>query len=97
MYSDIGNPLNTTRYGLKRNKKVSPVYPQIREKKALHVMTMAKENKYTLCRIRDGDGAPPSPPAPPPPPIIFEERNLAQQTIYHWQGNLSKSPIHFRY
>ena len=32
-----------------------------------------------------------------PPPIIFEGRNLPQQTIYHWKGNLSKSPIHFRY
>ena len=32
-----------------------------------------------------------------PPPIIFERRNLPQQTIYHWKGNLSKSPIHFRY
>ena len=37
-------------------------------------------------------GAPP----PPPPPIIFEGRNLPQQAIYHWKGNLSKSPIHFR-
>ena len=33
----------------------------------------------------------------PPPPIIFEEQNLPKQTIYHWKGNLSKSPIHFRY
>ena len=33
----------------------------------------------------------------PPPPIIFEGRNLSQQTIHHWKGNLSKSPIHFRY
>ena len=33
----------------------------------------------------------------PPPSIIFEWRNLPQQTIYHWKGNLSKSPIHFRY
>ena len=32
-----------------------------------------------------------------PPPMIFEGRNLTQQTIYHWKGNLSKSPIHFRY
>ena len=32
-----------------------------------------------------------------PPPIIFEGRNLPQQTIYHWKGNLLKSPIHFRY
>ena len=38
-----------------------------------------------------------APPPPPPPLIIFEERNLPQQTIYHWKGNLSKSPIHFRY
>ena len=34
---------------------------------------------------------------PPPLPIIFEGRNLPQQTIYHWKENLSKSPIHFRY
>ena len=34
---------------------------------------------------------------PPPAPIIFERRNLPQQTIYHGEGNLSKSPIHFRY
>ena len=33
---------------------------------------------------------------PPPPPIICEGRNLPQQTIYHWKGNLSKSSIHFR-
>ena len=31
------------------------------------------------------------------PPIIFEGRNLPQQTIYHWKENLSDSPIHFRY
>ena len=37
------------------------------------------------------------PPPPHPPRIIFEGQNLAQQTIYHWKGNLSKSPIHFRY
>ena len=37
------------------------------------------------------------PPPPPPPPIILEGRNLPQQTKYHWKGNLSKSPIHFRY
>ena len=45
-----------------------------------------------FCRIRDGGGA-----EPPPPPIIFEGRNLPQQTIHHWKGNLSKSLIHFRY
>ena len=28
---------------------------------------------------------------------MFEGRNVPQQTIYHWKGNLSKSPIHFRY
>ena len=50
-----------------------------------------------FCRIRDGGGASPPPPPPPPPPTIFEGRNLFQQTIYHWKGNLSKSPIHFRY
>ena len=33
----------------------------------------------------------------PPQPIIFEGRNLPQQTTYNWKGNLSKSPIHFRY
>ena len=38
-----------------------------------------------------------APPPPPPPPIIFEGQNLPQPTIYHWKGNLSKSPIHFRY
>ena len=32
-----------------------------------------------------------------PPPIIFEGLNLPQQTIYHWEGNLSKSPIHLTY
>ena len=48
-----------------------------------------------FCRIRDGGGA--GRPPPPPPPIVFEGRNLLQQTIYHWKGNLSKSPIHFRY
>ena len=36
-------------------------------------------------------------PPPPPIPIIFEGRNRPQQTIYHWKGNLSKSPIYFRY
>ena len=34
---------------------------------------------------------------PPPYQYFFEGRNLSQQTIYHWKGNLSKSPIHFRY
>ena len=38
-----------------------------------------------------------APPPPPPPPIIFEGWNLPQYTIYHWKGNLSKSPTHFRY
>ena len=48
-----------------------------------------------FCRIRDGRwcGAPPL----PSPPIIFEGRNLPQQTVYHWKGNLLKSPIHFKY
>ena len=32
-----------------------------------------------------------------PQPITFEGRNLPQQTICHWKGNLSKSPLHFRY
>ena len=52
-------------------------------------------NTYThFFRIREEVvlGAP-----PPPPPIIFEGRNLLQQTIYHWKGNLSVSPSHFRY
>ena len=31
------------------------------------------------------------------PQIIFEGQNLPQQTICHWKGNLSKSPIHFKY
>ena len=31
---------------------------------------------------------------PPPPPIIFEGLNLPQQTINHWKGNLSETPIH---
>ena len=31
------------------------------------------------------------------PPIIFEGRNLPQQTVHHWKGNLSKSSIYFRY
>ena len=31
---------------------------------------------------------------PPPPPIIFEGQNLPQQTIYQWEGNLVKNPIH---
>ena len=31
------------------------------------------------------------------PSIIFEGRNSLQLTIYHWKGNLSKTPIHFRY
>ena len=34
---------------------------------------------------------------PLPPLIIFERQNLPQQTVYHWKGNLLKSPIHFRY
>ena len=37
-----------------------------------------------FCRTRDGGGA-----------GHREGRNLPQQTIYHWKGNLSKSPIHF--
>ena len=41
-------------------------------------------------------GAPPPPP-PPPPTIIFEGRNLPQQTVYHWKENLSESLIRFRY
>ena len=47
-----------------------------------------------FCRIRNGGGA-----GHPLllPPVIFEGRNLPQQTIYHWKGKLSKSPIHFRY
>ena len=32
----------------------------------------------------------------PLPLIIFEGRNLPQQTIYHWKRNLWKSPIHFK-
>ena len=32
-----------------------------------------------------------------PPPIISEGRNLPQQTIYHWKGNLMASRIHFKY
>ena len=32
-----------------------------------------------------------------PPPIIFEGRDLPQQTIYHWKGNLMASRIHFKY
>ena len=35
-------------------------------------------------------------PGAPRPPVIFDGRNLPQQTIYRWKGNLSKSPIHFR-
>ena len=31
----------------------------------------------------------------PLPPIIFERWNWPQQTIYHWKGNLSESPIYF--
>ena len=39
----------------------------------------------------------PLPSLPPPSPaIIFEGRNLPQQTIYCWKRNLSESPIHFR-
>ena len=33
----------------------------------------------------------------PPSPIIFEGQSLLHQTIHLWKGNLSKSPIHFRY
>ena len=47
-----------------------------------------------ICGIRDGSGVPPP---PPPPPIMFEALDRPQQTIYHWKGNLSESPIHFRY
>ena len=32
------------------------------------------------CRIRDGGG-------------VLEGRNLPQQTMYHWKGNLWKSPV----
>ena len=35
------------------------------------------------------------PPPPPPPSIIFEGRNLPQQTIYHSKGTLSKSLIRY--
>ena len=45
-----------------------------------------------FCRIRDGGGA-----GRPPPTNNFRRTKLTQQTIYHWKGNLSKSPIHFRY
>ena len=48
---------------------------------------------HTFAEYEDGGGAG----RPPPPPIIFEGRNLPQQTLYHWKGNLSKNPIHFRY
>ena len=47
-------------------------------------------------RIRDGGDAG-RPPPPPRPPIDFEGRNLPQQTIYHWKGNLLNGSIHFRY
>ena len=47
-----------------------------------------------FCGIRNGGGAERP---PPQPSIIFEGRNLPQQTINHWKGNLSKRLIHFRY
>ena len=50
------------------------------------VSILGNLNYRHFCRIRDGGV-----------PMIFEGRNLAQQTIYHWKGDLSKSPIHFRY
>ena len=49
-----------------------------------------------FCRIRDGGGGGQGAP-PPPPPIIFEGLDWPQQTIYHWKGNLSETPIRFRY
>ena len=52
---------------------------------------------HTFAEIRNGGGVGHPPPPPPPPPTIFEGRNLPQQVIRHWKGNLSKSPIHFRY
>ena len=52
--------------------------------------TLLQNKRWRWCREERGR-------APPPPPIIFEGRNLLQQAIYHWKGNLSKSSIHFRY
>ena len=50
------------------------------------------EFDYThFCRIRDGGGG--------GAPLTYNlwRTKLTDQTIHHWKGNLSKSPIHFRY
>ena len=58
-----------------------------------HSSMKEKDHETTyFCRIRDGGNT-----GRPPPPINFEGRHFPQQTIYYWKGNLSKSPIHFRY
>ena len=41
-------------------------------------VTSLSDRNTHFCRIRDGGGA-----GRPPSPIIFEERNLPQQTIHH--------------
>ena len=50
-------------------------------------------NNYTLLQKKRWRWPPP----PPPPTDNFWRPNLPRQTIYHWKGNLSNSPIHFRY
>ena len=32
-----------------------------------------------------------------PPLIIFERKNLPQQTVYHWKINLTENRFHFKY
>ena len=77
--------MNTFRPGFRFRLAFCPVLPIV-------LIISRGECRYThFCRIRDEGGA------GRPPLIIFEGRNLPQQTIYHWKGNLSKSPIHFRY
>ena len=55
----------------------------------IHFECRCRVHKLSLhahfCRISNGGGA-----------VIFGGRNLPQQTIYHWKGNLSKSPIHYK-
>ena len=49
--------------------------------------------EYThFCRIRDGGGA-----GRPRQYFLKDETDSNNKTIYHWKGNLPKSPIYFSY
>ena len=83
LYVNMGRPILTECYG--RTEQVNNRWSQIRP-----LIKSSSNNNTHFCRIRDGGGC-----GGPHPPTIFEGRNLPQQPIYHWKGDLSKSPIHF--